>query len=196
MTLKDRLNELAKPKPAWRARPEVLLHPNIPGPLHGLAPRVILGEKWWNETRYAAFSSTNYHCIACTTYKYDTPLDQLEGHELYEIDYYKGRMTYIETVPLCNYCHSYIHDGRLHWLLETRQIPQSKYRKIIQHGDRVLRAVGLIRPRHTTRVRQQRTLESQGRMAPWHEWRLILFGKEYPPLYKTEEEWKEAYQRR
>ncbi len=95
----------------WVRRPEVLLCPNTPKPLHGVVPREIYGQSWWNKTREAAYRSTNYHCLACGVHKYQAKHRQwLEGHELYEINYVEGTSTYIETVPLCHFCHNSIHD--------------------------------------------------------------------------------------
>lgn len=51
--------------------PWLLLHPNIPKPLHGLAPRVIKGEKWFNQTKREAKAKLNQHCWACGVHKYD-----------------------------------------------------------------------------------------------------------------------------
>jgi hypothetical protein len=106
----------------------------------------------------------------------------LEGHEWYRIDYPAGRMYYEHTVALCHYCHNYIHVGRLKDLLIKNMIPQAKYVAIIQHGERLLSEAGLP-------PRQVYT----GPCAPWADWRLVLEGKEYPPLYETLEEWTAAH---
>ena len=45
--------------------------PNIPLPLHGLAPRVIKGQKWWSDTKKEAKAKLNQHCWACGVHKYD-----------------------------------------------------------------------------------------------------------------------------
>lgn len=177
---------LAGTKPRlWTLRPEILLSDNIPQPLHGLAPRVILGPSWWNKTRREAYASTDQHCIACGVHKYKARSRQwLEGHELYRIDYKKGSSTYIETVPLCHYCHSYIHDGRLTWLLQTGKIHQGKFIAIIQHGDRVLSACGLKRMSRPQREVEFATLFRQGKIAPWSKWHLVLNGKKYKTKFK------------
>jgi hypothetical protein len=179
MRLKDRLDELGYvPKPPFKRRPEILLNGQIPEPLYGLAPRVVLGAKWWDETRKVAYASTGYHCIACGVYKTDSKGPRwLEGHEVYVIDFYAGTMTYVETVPLCHYCHSYIHCGRLKWLLDEGKITHSTYAAIIQHGDRVLAQAGLRKPGE---------IVLDGACAPWDDWCLVVNGKKYkPPRRKT-----------
>ncbi|MGB5770131.1 MAG: hypothetical protein WBM32_09705, partial [Crocosphaera sp.] len=51
--------------------PWLLFHPNIPKPLHGLAPRVIKGDKWFNQTKQETKAKLNQHCWACGVHKYD-----------------------------------------------------------------------------------------------------------------------------
>jgi len=170
-------------KSGWQKRPEILLLPGIPEPMFGVAPREILGAKWWNTTRQAAYRSTHYHCIACGVYKHNAKFRQwLEAHEVYEIDYLVGRMTYVEAVPLCHCCHNYIHRNRLGSLLEKGKVSQRKFTAIIQHGERVLHQAGLEPP-----------VSYDGPMADWSSWRLVLNGKEYPPKYETPQTMKDYY---
>jgi hypothetical protein len=168
-----------QPDMGWTPRPEVLLLPQIPKPLHGVAPRAILGSTWWNQTRQAAYKSTDFHCIACKVHKTKARgRKHLEAHEIYRTDYAVGRTYYVEAVPLCNYCHSFIHIGRLEALLKRGQITQQRYASVIQHGERVLALAGLIKPP-----------PHEGPHVPWSKWRLVLNGKMYRPIYRSEEEW-------
>lgn len=171
-SLKDR------PKLTFTLRPSILCCPNTPKPMHGVVPREILGPTWWKKTREAAFKSTGYHCHACGIHRsvaaYHT---WLEGHEIYSADYLLGRWEYVETVGICHFCHNYIHDGRLKSLLDKGQVHFAKYAAILQHGDTILRDNRLERPRYA------------GEFADWGDWRLILDGREYPPKFKTFEEW-------
>lgn len=158
----------------WKLRPEILCCQKIPKPLHGVVPRLLLGQSWWDKTREAAYRSTDFHCVACGVHKYDAKNRQwLEGHEVYEIDYLAGIAEYKETVPLCHFCHNYIHDGRLNCLLESGRIHQAKYVAIIQHGDAVLKKHGLKREKY------------EGPMADWGDWRLIVEGREYMPSFRS-----------
>jgi len=179
----------------WVLRPEVLLCPNTPKPMHGIAPRVILGQKWWDATRKAAYQSTDLHCVACGTPKHKVKGSRkhLEGHEIYDVDYQRGTLTYIETVPLCPYCHMYIHDGRLLALMQKKVLTQRKFTAVIQHGDSVLKAAGLNRPTKFSRDEAIISAISNGKVAEWAEWRLILKGKTYPPKFKTLKEWEKAH---
>lgn len=181
----------------WKRRPEILLGANIPKPMHGLAPRVVLGTSWWNKERKKAYASTHYRCLACGVHKfYAQYREWLEGHEVYNIDYAKGRMTYVEAVPLCHFCHNFIHDGRLRALLERGQIPHGKYSAIISHGNRVLAEAGLTKMSYEERDLAYTNGVLNGSVATWNTWRLAVFGKEYEPIYKSYEEWLGYNERR
>ena len=163
--------------------PSILLSGNIPWPMHEVNPRTVLGTKWWDAERRAAYASTDYHCEACGVSKYEAKFHQwLEGHEVYEINYTKGTMTYVRTSALCHSCHSFIHCGRLQALLDQGLISQQRYALIIQHGDSVLAAAGLTKPKPYS-----------GPFAAWGRWRLIVNGKKYPPKYKTQKAWEKAH---
>jgi len=167
----------------WQKRPQVLLLPQIPKPMHGLNPRTILGKEWWDKTRKEAYASTDYHCIACGVYRDQAKkVKWLEGHEVYETQYKLGKLVYIETVPLCHYCHNYIHKGRLEALLKKREITHNKFSAVIQHGDQVISEAGL-----------QPTPPYKGKMPKWADWRLVLLGIEYEPRFSSQKEWSKHY---
>jgi len=170
-----------------KRKPELLLCPNIPKPMHGLAPRVVLGQSWWDKTRKESYKSNYYHCLACGVHKLKARYRQwLEGHEVYETDYLLGRHYYVETVPLCHLCHNYVHSGRLEALREEGKITHAKYRAVIEHGDSVL---------HTAGLRAKQPYE--GPTAEWGDWRLVVevdgTMKEYKPLYNSFDEWRKAH---
>lgn len=161
-----------------------MLCDNIPKPMHGMAPRVIFGQKWWNKVRQKAYKSTFFHCKACGVSKFNARgRTWLEAHEVYKIDYLLGRMTYIKTVPLCHYCHSYIHSGRLLASVESGEIKASKFVAIRQHGDDVLLMADL----------KPHLWSHDGPEAEWEDWRLVIDGKEYEGLYKSFEHWKKVF---
>lgn len=196
MSLKDKLSKTTKTPVVWTVKPKLLLCQNIPMPMHGVNPRTVLGVNWWNRERRAAYRSTQWHCEACGVHKSEAKLHQwLEGHELYAINYVKGRMKYVRTVPLCHFCHAFIHDGRLEAMLRDGLVNHQKYCAILQHGERVLAAAGLVR-----KTRAERTEEMVASIrdktfavwAPWSEWRLVIGRKTYKPLYESQEEWTRA----
>ena len=168
-----------RPVVEWSRRPEILLLPQIPKPLHGLAPRVILGQKWWDETRQKAYKSTDLHCIACGVHKTKAKGPKwLEAHEVYRTDYLVGRMYFLEVVPLCHFCHNFIHQGRLQALLDKSQITHQKFTAIIRHGERVVLKAGLVKPP-----------PYEGPMAEWSQWRLVIGRKMYKPRFKSMQDW-------
>lgn len=123
------LTEIGKPK---FTRPELLRHPHIPKPLHGIAPRVVKGSEWWDEIRHKAYRENNMRCWACGG---EGPL---EAHEAYDIDYETKTSTYVETVALCRDCHAFIHSGRT-----SKVTSRGDLKRVITHGYRVLKAAGL-----------------------------------------------------
>jgi len=168
------------------ARPEILLHPVIPPPLHGVAPRDIMGESWWSGVRHAAQRATDCHCAACWVPKQQALVRPwLEGHELYKIDWAAGRMEYQETVALCHLCHNFIHRARLRALLDTRQIQLTFFQQVLDHGEHVLAQAALIGD-------LAKSLPPPT-CAAWQDWRLVFDGNEYPPKFKTQQEWEAAY---
>jgi hypothetical protein len=184
VTLGDKLRKVAalSPKREWKRRPEILLFSGVVQPLHEVCPREILGRKWWDQTRKESYKSTNYHCVACGVHKSVAAYHKwLEGHERYEVDYVRGIQTYLDTQPLCHFCHSYCHLGRLKALLDRGEIYHAKFVDIVQHGDRVLAEAGLTK------------IVYNGAMAPWSKWRLILFGKKHRPKYRSLKAWEKAH---
>ena len=184
MSLAGKLREVLARKPTrrWVLQAELLCSGNIPQPIHGVSPRVVLGARWWEAMRQEVFRFTDYHCVTCGVHKSFTLLGLgLEGHEVYDIDYLLGRMVYIETVPLCRACHTYVHSGRLQALLEEGVISHARYVAIIQHGDCILHKHGL------------RRREYSGPMADWGDWRLVIGNREYPPKYPNFEAWLKEF---
>lgn len=164
----------------WQRKPSLLLLENVPKPCHQLNPRSVLGDAWWDRERKLAYASTNYHCEACGIHK--SKIKHLEGHEVYDIDYQKGRLTYVRTTPLCPKCHQYIHDGRLQMMLQQGQINRQHYTSVIQHGDSVLASDGLRKLNRNERDDKIRLSIISGRIAQWNDWRLIIDTRPYETL--------------
>jgi hypothetical protein len=102
----------------------------------------------------------------------------MEAHEIYRTDYAIGRLYYLEAVPLCQFCHAFIHSGRLQALLDRNQITQQRYVAVIQHGERVLANAGLVKPK-----------QYDGPIAEWGKWRLVVGRRMFKPKFKSLEEW-------
>lgn len=170
-----------KRKP-FKARPEILFHPNIPKPLHGVAPRVVMGKEWWDMERRKSYASTGFLCAACGVSSEDALFfKHLEAHELYEIDYARGRMVFKETVPLCHACHNFIHSGRMQALVDNGKMLPSKQKKILIHGNSILKPIEHLRPATPAECEE------------WGRWRLVFNGKEYKPKHKSLAAWMKFY---
>ena len=165
-----------------KLRPALLLHPNIPKPLHTMAPRTIKGKEWWDKKRQAAYEKANYYCMACGVHKTEAKYHNwLEAHECYEIDYKKGTATFIEVVALCHSCHAYIHLGRLSMLLAGNKISEKMAKDIIRHGDRLIKKNKLKHPPEPTVI------------ADWADWLMIIGKKKYKGKFNSQDEWEEYF---
>ncbi len=163
-------------------RPELLLHTLIPPPLHGLAPRTVKGNKWWDEQRRAAMAKNLYKCWACNIPKTKAKKHKwLEGHESYNIDWKKGTCNLVEIVSLCHYCHNYIHRGRLRVLVDYNRESREFYEDVLRHGNNL------------TAHLKKPIIPSPAEIAMWNEWVLIIDGTPYPSRFKTQSEWETYY---
>ncbi len=163
-------------------RPELLVHTIIPPPLHGLAPRTIKGQAWWDRNRRAAAATNLYRCWACNVPKTRAKKHQwLEGHESYNIDWRKGTCTLVEIVSLCHYCHNYIHRGRLNVLAGIGAVSRHFVNDVVKHGDAL--TAGL----------ERFVLPSPADMAPWSSWVMIIDGTPYPSRFTSVDEWSDYY---
>jgi len=194
-------------------RPEILTHPNIPKPLHGLAPRVIFGAKWWNEQRQLAYAKNDYHCMACGVHKSKAKYHQwLEAHENYNIDYKNFTAEIKEITPLCHSCHNFIHSGRLlklfldgtidynraFYILDSRMKLLEKNNLKPFFGSRYayykLKYIGLTNHDiYNKLIDDGYTMDNLTADADydknWSKWKLILNGKAYYSLYENYENW-------
>jgi len=182
-------------------KPEILTHPNIPKPLHGIAPREIKGQDWWKETRTKAYQSTQYCCSACGVHVSEAKGQQwLEAHEYWKIDYEKGICEVISIEPLCHYCHNFIHSGRLR-MITGKSKSYNETKAILQHGFKILADNKLKCFPPTLDFAYEIGANTYGVEAyeipdcniEWSDWKLIFEGEEYHSKFKNYDEWKEYY---
>jgi hypothetical protein len=201
-SLKDQSKTNNKTKELnFTLQPEILSHPNIPKPLHGINPRTIMGQKWWDKTRKEVYASTDYHCIACGVHKDDAKGKKwLEAHEYWDVDYKKGTATVSKIVPLCHYCHNFIHTGRLSMIIDKEKSKQEAI-DILEHGFAILRDNKLKCFPVTLELAKEIGAKRFGVKAyshpetkvDWGGWKLIFNGKEYYSQFKDYDEWEAHY---
>lgn len=165
-------------------QPEILTHPNIPKPLHGISPRTVMGQKWWDKTRKEVYEKQNYRCITCGVHKLNAKFKNwLEAHESYDIDYKNGIVIVNEIVALCYCCHKYIHNGLLEILVRKGDIPESHQTYIIKHGNKILKDADL-KPWDVNKIKET---------AIWDKWHMIIGGIKYYSKFENYDEWFKYY---
>lgn len=178
-----------------KLKPELLSHPHIPKPLHGINPRTIMGRKAWNVYRQAALTRTNHSCKACGA----TGV-MLELHEDYVIDYKKGCMKVNSMEPLCVPCHRFIHTGLLGILISQGQIDRFDGISIIKRGIQILKDNNLPIFVATKQLAKVLGVNNQGLKVfvppksnvAWQKWYLEWGGEKYYGM--SQQQWKEKYQ--
>lgn len=187
-------------------QPEILLHPNIPKPLHGIAPRVIKGDDWWNSVRQTAYSKNDYHCWACGIHKNENKYHRwLEAHEIYEIDYCVGEVKFIDICALCHSCHNFIHSGRLWSIFLKNEVSKEKIEDILIHGFEVLKKNNLKMNSFALTVAKRINLSIFEKyikygfhrygisLVGWNDWCMLIDGVKYKGKFKDFDEWNEFY---
>lgn len=194
--------------------PELLTHPNIPQPLHGVNSRTSLGQDWWDAHRKIAYAQRDYHCWACGVHKSLAKYHRwLEGHEAYRIDYEAGLVKVTGIVALCHSCHNFIHSGRLWALYKKGEIGQDKITDVLRHGFKIIRVNQLKPYWGSVYIWGKLKGMSQERMnevfhdklgwpteppkndgfAPWSEWRLVIANQTFYSRFESQREWREFY---
>lgn len=187
--------------------PKYLTHPNIPKPLHGVNPRSIKGQAWWDIQRQKAYETHDYHCWACGIHKLHAKYHQwLEAHEEYQINYNTGKVLLKDIIALCHSCHNFIHSGRLYALWNSNEWSTDKCIDILNHGFEILESASL-EPYHGTQYiaylisgasvsGYEFVLSKQNEnVARWESWHLELDGKRYYSKFKNINEWKDYYKK-
>lgn len=206
---------------SWTAPAEngapVLCMPNVPKPMHSLAPRVIEGTAKWNIMRTKCYMDADYTCEACGTY---LGAGNGQAHELYSTDWEHQRLIFERCVCLCKMCHGlFIHSGRAYslYLKGDPQCTATKMLKAAKHCFQViadynvtakepLRAYGaliswlkdpelgkwLAPMVEQYNIKFYSPEDAHEGSQDWGKWRLIYKGEEYEPKYQNAKEWEEA----
>jgi hypothetical protein len=175
-------------------RANLLIHPNVPKPLHKMAPRLLKGSTWWNVTRKESYAKHDMHCYSC-----GLPQTRLEAHEAYDIDYTNGRVELDEIVALCNLCHAFIHSNLLMVRYEKGiRAPQEYVAAVFNHGFQVLESAGLEATK-TTQNNYQRFIGNEtdsSELSPfeasdvdWSDWHIMIDGEKFNTIYENEADW-------
>lgn len=195
-------------------RASLLAHPNIPKPLHGIAPRAIKGQEWWDSIREGVYALYKYRCSACGIHRDAAPYYQwLEAHECYNIDYDTGRVTLREIVGLCHACHNFIHSGRMTALVGKGEMSPTKAIEILERGFVRLKRAGFLPNPVAARLwcllkkgmddKQAQVYLAQNGLKwvkpepweniPWNEWHLLFEGEKYYSKFENIAAWAAHY---
>lgn len=159
-------------------RPELILHPQIPKPLHGVAPRVVMGQAWWDEVRHKCYRESGQQCACCAVFFKDVrDFPRPEAHETYSIDYKRGKATFTGVVALCHWCHMAIHVGMAAASLEHGEMSPQDYEYAMAHREKWVKLA--------LEAGHQYIDPGPGEKVCWQDWRLIVGDKIFAPKHKS-----------
>lgn len=192
--------------------PSLLTHPNIPKPLHGINPRTVLGQEWWDIQRRKAYATHGYCCWACGVHKSEAKYHNwLEGHEYFDFNYDTGALILKEIVALCHSCHNFIHSRRLWIMAQKGEISGEKLLDVLNHGMTLIKrnnltpfwgtlviyemvVVGLSQEEALMKVFRQGSVPvNEGDNLKWEDWHMIIEGKKYYSNFESIEDWHRHY---
>ena len=187
----------------------ILQQPNVPKPLHSLAPRVIETAHWWNKQRDAMLERQDYTCKCC-----DTKVDhrsKLDLHEEYTINYEEGYSNVTGMIGLCKDCHAFIHNGLLFKMAQEGTRSFDNTDRIFRRGFALLRQEEL-EPNHAAGIHYIALLDYFGKpvnqvlrdkaneltvkqnksiiQQNWSAWHLRWNGNKYYSLFSSQRDWE------
>ena len=192
----------------------LLTMPNIPLPVHRLAPRTVLAPEVWIDMRRRCLERAGNKCEICGAENSN------QAHELYDIDYAHQFVKFRRCVCLCELCHMRcIHNGRA-LSMYKRGDPEMTKEKLIEGAEHAFRIIHEYNSTHRSSepLRAFSTwinyMKQPGLEEPisklikqyemqfyfasqkcydeehWSNWRLIIGNMEFPTPYKTWDDWK------
>lgn len=202
----------------WKAPPKndvrLLGMPNIPHPLHSLAPRAIMGATEWNKVRRKCYEDADYKCEICG---FQCEPGKAHAHEIYDIDYKKGTSTFVRCVCLDPICHlRFIHSGRALTMYKHGDPLYSK-EKLLDGAEHGFKLISEYNKTHKRKIYVFSTIADYlkepelkepmealiakyniefykpvagKKQAAWGDWKLIWNGKEYKTPYADSKEWE------
>ena len=184
-------------------RQDLLSMPNVPKPLHGISPRTIMGKDAWDAMRRDVYETTGHHCAACGVHKSRAKCKKwMEAHEIYDIDYRSGTATMVEIVPLCHFCHAFIHSGLLRMQARKKEVSADHVRWVINHGVSVLRdskhqkifaGTAELAALVSVPIDGLIVSDTPSKMAEWGKWRMIWDGKQHKGKFRSFNDWRRHY---
>lgn len=209
---------------AWTAPKEdgapILTMPNVPSPLHGCAPRTLLGKTTWDHMRKYCYYNANYKSqVSGEDLDGSSNDKRCNAHELYSYDYVHGKAYFERAVCISPIEHNFIHSGRMLTMYKKGNPLMSKeyLLRVVENGFREIYEWNKAHPK-SKQLRAYATLadyastpgiadevseliekydikfyvEDYDYSAKWSEWSLTIGKKEYPTPYKNQKEWAEA----
>lgn len=205
----------------WKSPEEndarLLTMPNVPLPLHTLAPRTIMSKSEWDKIRKKCYVMAGWKCEICGT---NLQPGEAQSHECYSYDFTKQEAVFERCLCLCKKCHlGGIHSGRA----LSMYLQGYKYmtkRTLIDGAENVFRHLHEWNVEHpdeeplraySTFINYWKTDELKDDMEQifkkydakfyqvkdkwwsknkWPKWHLVYNGKEYFTPYENREDWQ------